>query len=402
MPAVHRPAILTIGTAVPEYSADQTTIARWMASSFEDRPAMQRLIRSCYAHSGIEKRHGCAPEYLLPPNESPFAPGLSRTLTPTTAERMAIYRRESAPLADRAAREALRSLASSRSTPIEAQLATITHLIVVSCTGFFAPGLDFVLAERLGLSPSVQRTVIGFMGCSAAFNGLRAASQIVAGDPSACVLVVAVELCSLHIQAGERRDDLVSASLFADGSAAAVVGIPQQGDHCYYRLDRFHTGRKANTEDEMVWEIGDHGFTLRLSPKIPDHLGDVAPTQVDAVMAGERPVFWSIHPGGRAIVDKLQEIFSIPDESMASTRAILANYGNLSSATILFVLAEQRRRLVAACTPDSTGVAMAFGPGLTIELACLTFISGEPSAPDSHSSGEGADVVATAPHPSLA
>ena len=129
----------------------------------------------------------------------------------------------------------------------------------------------------------------------------------------------------------------------------------------------------------MVWEIGNHGFTLRLSPKIPDHLADVAPTELAKVMQEEWPQFWAIHPGGRAIVDKLQAIFELPDDQLAPTRSVLADYGNLSSATILFVLAEQRRRLMAGNTvsgkPKSTsGVAMAFGPGLTIEMARLTYV----------------------------
>ncbi len=368
------PALLAIGTSVPEYHADQTSIGQWMASSFAGQPALQRLIRSLYAYSGIEKRHGCAPEYLLPPDESPFAPGHDQADTPTTAERMEIYRRESVPLAEHAARQALAELAATRGVAASDLADSVTHLIVVSCTGFFAPGLDFVLADRLALNPAVQRTIIGFMGCSAAFNGLRAASQIVTADPSACVLVVAVELCSLHIQASDRRDDLISASLFADGAAAAIVAMPREDDRNYYLLDRFQTGMKPNTEEEMVWQIGNYGFTLHLSPRIPDHLGDVAAAELEKVMAGATPEFWAIHPGGRAIVDKLEELFALPEEAVASSRAVLAAYGNLSSATILFVLAEERRRLRANGIGRTTGAAMAFGPGLTIELARLTFV----------------------------
>ncbi len=369
-----RPAILALGTAVPDYWADQTAIGQWMASSFPDRPAVQRLIRSLYTYSGIQKRHGCAPEYLLSPDESRFAPGRALDQTPTTAERMEIYRREAVPLAERAARNAFESLSGRSGVAPTALVDGITHLIVVSCTGFFAPGPDFLLAQRLGLPATVNRMVIGFMGCSAAFNGLRTAAQIVTADPAARVLVVSVELCSLHIQAGERRDDLVSASLFADGAAAAVVALPGEEDGNFYKLDGFHTDMKPATEDEMVWEVGNHGFTLRLSPKVPDHLADVAPAALAGVMAGESPGFWAIHPGGRAIMDKLQDLFELPDRAVAPSRAVLAAYGNLSSATILFVLAEQLRRLSAGKQPATTGVAMAFGPGLTIEMARLTFV----------------------------
>lgn len=377
-----RAAILSIGTAVPDYWADQGEIAEWMASSFGDRPAVQRLIRSLYAYSGIDKRHGCAPEYLLPPDESRFAPGLETSATPTTAERMEIYRQEAVPLAERAARAAAARRAALLGHPVEDELAAITHLVVVSCTGFFAPGLDFVLTERLGLRQTTKRTVIGFMGCSAAFNGLRTAAQTVEADPTAHVLVVAVELCSLHIQTGGRRDDLVSASLFADGAGAAIVGSPRADDRGYYTLDDFHTGMKPQTQEEMVWQIGNHGFTLRLSPKVPDHLGDVAPEAVAALMGKDLPRFWAIHPGGRAIVDKLQEIFDLEDKAVAPSRIVLAEYGNLSSATILLVLAEQQRRLLADAAEHETGVAMAFGPGLTIEMARLTFVGGAGAAAD--------------------
>ena len=208
---------------------------------------------------------------------SRFAPARALDESPTTAERLAIYEREAPILGTAAARAALANYAAAAGVDADTLPASITHLIVVSCTGFFAPGLDFMIAGELGLAPGTSRTVIGFMGCSAAFNGLRMAAQIVAGDPNARVLVVSVEICSPHIQPGTRRDDLVSASLFADGAAAALVGMPTAADHDYFRLDNFLTDMKPNTRDEMVWQIGDHGFTLRLSPHIPDHLTGVVP-----------------------------------------------------------------------------------------------------------------------------
>ena len=208
-----RPAILALGTALPPYSASQETIGAWMAASFVDQPAMGRMIRGLYAQSGIETRYGCTTEYLEAPEVSRFAPGRALNESPTTAERLAIYEREAPILGTAAARVALADYAAAVGVDEDVLPASITHLIVVSCTGFFAPGLDFMIAGELGLSPNASRTVIGFMGCSAAFNGLRMASQIVAGDPHARVLVVSVEICSLHIQPGTRRDDLVSARI---------------------------------------------------------------------------------------------------------------------------------------------------------------------------------------------
>lgn len=374
-------AILALGTALPPYSASQETIATWMASSYVDQPAVGRLIRTLYAYSGIERRYGCTTEYLQPPEVSRFAPGRALHESPTTAERLAIYEREAPILGAAAARAALARYATAADVDGDALPASITHLIVVSCTGFFAPGLDFMIARELGLAPTISRTVIGFMGCSAAFNGLRMAAQIVAGDPHARVLVVSVEICSLHIQPGAARDDLVSASLFADGAAAALVGTPAAADRHYFRLDAFHTDMKPDTRDEMVWRIGDHGFTLHLSPRIPDHLATVAPAAVAQMTGGHAPDFWAIHPGGRAIVDSLQQIFALEDSTVATSRRVLSECGNMSSATILFVLAEQMKTL--ACSGQAaTGVAMAFGPGLTIEMAQLSYAPGDAGAPN--------------------
>jgi predicted naringenin-chalcone synthase len=391
-PERRHPALLAIGTAVPPHSASQEAVGNWMASSFPNRPAVQRLIRSLYAYSGIETRYGCTTEYLQPAATSPFAPGRKLEETPTTAERLAIYEREAPPLGVAAARSALARYGALAGANVDGLRDAVTHLVVVSCTGFFAPGLDFVIARDLGLSPSVGRIVIGFMGCSAAFNGLRTAAQIVRADPDARVLVVSVELCSLHIQPGTRRDDLVSASLFADGAAAALVGMPTATDRHYFLLDAFHTDMKPDTQHEMVWQIGDHGFTLRLSPRIPDHLTDVAPAALLAVMAARAPSFWAIHPGGRAIVDGLQELFGLADEAVAASREVLRDFGNLSSATILFVLNRLADKL-ADGDATLTGVAMAFGPGLTVEMARLTYV---PAAFAGDAAADGRTVAADA------
>jgi predicted naringenin-chalcone synthase len=219
------------------------------------------------------------------------------------------------------------------------------------------------------------------MGCAAAFNGLRLAAEIVRGQPQARVLVVSVELCSLHNQPSEDYDFLVGASIFSDGASACLVGYPAPGDGDYFRLDDFYTGIEPHTQDEMAWNIRDHGFALRLSPRVPDHLGVAAPAALQKVFGSRRPHFWAIHPGGRAIVDKLAEIFQLPEAALCSTREVLRQYGNMSSATILFVLDHLRRQLGTVdgavngpLTGPLTGVAMAFGPGLVVEMSRLTYV----------------------------
>lgn len=388
---VDRPALLALGTAVPKHRMSQQTFAQWVMDAFADQPALRRLVRSLYAHSGIDTRYTCTSEFLQPVQNSPFSPARPLEETPSTAERMAIYERESVPLAVDAAEQALADYARKAEQPIDAVRNSITHLIAVSCTGFFAPGLDFVLADRLGLGPRVQRAVIGFMGCSAAFNGLRSASHIVRAEPDARVLLVNVELCSLHSQPGAARDDLVSTSLFADGAAACIVGTPAPDEDDYLSLDAFYTDRKPDTEDEMVWRIGNHGFTLRLSPRVPEHLAAVAPAALAALFYKERPDFWAIHPGGRAIVDRLAQIFDLGADEICASREVLRSHGNLSSATILFVLRQIQADMRAKAALDHSagsngthglrsGVAMAFGPGLIIEMARLTYVPS--NAPD--------------------
>jgi predicted naringenin-chalcone synthase len=300
---------------------------------------------------------------------------------------MAIFEREAAPLGTEAARQALRAYAAKTGESFSLVAKKITHLVVATCTGFFAPGLDFALAQRLQLSLSVERTLIGFMGCSAMFNCLRSANQIVQSDPDAQVLVVSVELCSLHSQPEPLREQLVGASFFADGASACLVGRPDELAGDYFVLADFLTDVKPDTETEMVWQIGNYGFALRLSPRIPEHLAKAAPPTLAKLFPKHDPDFWAIHPGGSAILDRLVKSFDIDESAITASRAVLRNYGNLSSATILFVLAELQRSFVevAQSAPPvgpgtnfhrqrSTGVAMAFGPGLVIEMARIAYV----------------------------
>jgi predicted naringenin-chalcone synthase len=275
---------------------------------------------------------------------------------------MAIYEQASVDVAADAARQALGDRA-----------ADVTHLIVVSCTGFFAPGPDLALARRLGLPADVQRSVIGFMGCAAAFNALRLADQIVAGRPDALVLIVCVELCTLHIQPGADREDLTAASLFADGAGACLVGAPQPGQEMLL-IDNFFTGVTPDTESDMAWRIGNHGFKMRLSPEVPRQVARVVrPALHELLPDGPAPEFWAIHPGGPAIVDRVAETCDLSDNDVQASRDVLRNYGNMSSPTILFVLDAIRRQLRSAARP-ATGVAMAFGPGLVAEMAALRYV----------------------------
>jgi predicted naringenin-chalcone synthase len=369
------PAILSLATAVPHYRVPQAALCAWLVEALAEQPALARWLRSLYRLSGIETRYSVLADANHAPSESRFVPTRPPEEAPTTAERMAIYEREAVEIGALAATRALAEYAGDESRALEAS-AEITHMIAVSCTGFFAPGLDIAIANRLGLGPRVERTIIGFMGCSAAFNGLRLASQIVRARPEARVLVVCTELCSIHAQPALDRVNLTVTSLFADGAAACVVGADPAGERERFVLNNFYTRYAEGTADAMSWRIGDHGFHMTLSPQVPRMVGEVAPGAVDALLAGHaRPRRWAIHPGGPSIVEQVIESLGLSEEQAAPSRAVLRDYGNMSSPTVLFVLNELRRRLreERLAAPEDA-VAMAFGPGLVAEMAHLTYL----------------------------
>jgi predicted naringenin-chalcone synthase len=371
------PAILGLGTAVPPYRVEQDAVRRWMSDSLVGQPGLGRWIQRLYTNAGIASRYVCLPDVLGPPADSRLAPGTPRAAALSTAERMDAYARESVPLGSAAAERALGDAAAAQGTTAVDLAARVTHLVVVSCTGFFAPGLDLMIARELGLSSTVERTLVGFMGCAAAFNGLRVARHIVAGDSDALVLVVCVELCSLHLQPGAEPVQLVVASLFGDGAAAALVGRPQPGRESFTLVGSL-TQVTPDTLGDMVWQIGDTGFILGISPDIPAYIGAAAPGLLRRLVGDSTALgFWAVHPGGRAIVDRLGEVFGLTTEDLAATRGVLADFGNMSSPTVLFVLAAVRERLRAA-RPNGPvdGVALGFGPGLVTEMAHLRYQAG--------------------------
>ena len=241
----------------------------------------------------------------------------------------------------------------------------VTHLVLASCTGFTAPGLDQVLAERLGLPASVQRTVVGFMGCYGAVPALRVARDAVRADPSARVLVVNVELCSLHLQDTPDVARLLTAMLFADAATAALVTSDPGG----IALGPFRSAALPGTMDLMTWHIGDKGFDMHLSGRVPAAIGATLRAELernacDGLLAGRRPeefAHWAVHAGGRTVLDAVQIALRLPPDALDASRRVLRTIGNVSSATLMAVLS----RMVGG--PPGDGLALAFGPGLTAE-----------------------------------
>jgi predicted naringenin-chalcone synthase len=252
--------------------------------------------------------------------------------------------------------------------------------VTVSCTGFFNPGPDYKIVRALDLNPAVQRYHLGFMGCYAAFPALRAAKSFCEADPDAVVLVVCAELCSLHVRTSNDPDTIMGSALFADGAAAAVVTARTDWDEKpLLQLDHFETVLTPVGEDSMAWNIGDHGFEMVLGNYVPhiidDHIvGALQPLLARDPELGALPYtsirHWAIHPGGRSILDKVQSRLHLTDEQLVPARETLRNYGNMSSATVLFVLKHILEQ--DAEDGDERICSMAFGPGLTVETALFT------------------------------
>ena len=244
-----------------------------------------------------------------------------------------------------------------------ADAARVTHLIVTSCTGFSAPGIDLDIVARCGLPGSVERTMIGFMGCYAAINALKLARHVVRSEPAARVLVVNIELCTLHLKETTDLEELLSFCLWGDGCAAALV----TGEAAGLRLDSFTALLAPDTRELMSWSVRNDGFDMVLSGRVPAAIHATLAGNRDRVLGGAAVGdidLWAVHPGGRSVLDAVDRALDLPAEALGPSRGVLRDNGNMSSATIMFVL---ERMLAEAPAAGARGCGMAFGPGLTAE-----------------------------------
>lgn len=348
----------SIGTAVPEGVILQDQ-AISLASTWSG--TKERVLSRLYSQSGIEKRHSV----LLGSADSGFyfrkAEGTD-DFGPTLSDRMKLFEEYAPTLALESSNEALKG---SRYDESE-----ITHLICVSCTGFVSPGISHYLIEELGLSPYVARVDIGFMGCHAAINALRVAASIVDSNTASKVLIVCTELCTLHGKYQPNPEQEVANSLFADGSAAAIVhGDKECAD---LNLVNFFSMLIPGTKDLMSWRIGDYSFEMGLSAQLPSLIEKELKRFLDLKISAEFTksdlIEYVVHPGGPKIIQAVEDALSLSSGKLASSRSVLKNYGNMSSATVLFIL----KNLLATELPKSTPILMlAFGPGICIESALL-------------------------------
>lgn len=358
-------------TVIPSETILQSDAAT-LAQGWGVSQRWHRMLPALYRKSGVRRRSSVL---LGPPNEDVFArQTFYRVATeaepfgPTTAERMQAYQEHAGQLLHRAASEVLEPLPEGRET--------ITHLVTISCTGFSAPGVDYQLIESLGLSSEIERVHVGFMGCHGLINGLRVATALVQSDPRARVLVGAVELCSLHQQYSEDSEQLVASSLFSDGAACLLIeAAPAESespDAGGWEIVSSLSRKLEQTSDLMAWKIGNHGFQMTLSPRIPaviaaelyQPLADWLASQ--GLTPGEI-CGWAVHPGGPRVIDAVGEALSLEDQQLQPSREVLAEFGNMSSPTVLFIL----DRLAPSVHTGAYAVMVAFGPGLQVEALLL-------------------------------
>ena len=359
--------ILGIGTATPEHSIDQADAATMAEAFCRQSSAQRRVLSVLYRRTGVRTRHSIVLEGSTngePAGQSFYVPAVSDDdRGPSTGSRMRFYEKSAAPLGAAATIAALKDAGVSP--------ADVTHLVTVSCSGFSAPGFDISLIHELDLSAKVARTHIGFMGCHAALNGLRVAKAFADADSSACVVVCAVELCSLHQQYGWKPDMIVANALFADGAAAVVGRRGRTRQPTNWYLTASGSVVIPHSEESMKWYIRDHGFEMTLSPKIPELIHQHLRPWLERWLAEHDLAIgdvgsWAVHPGGPKILNASAEAAGFDPALLMFSREILAEFGNMSSPTVLFILERLRRH--CAIRPC---VMLAFGPGLTVEAALI-------------------------------
>jgi len=373
-------ALTGLGFAVPGEALPQSQALNFMLARFGSDPDRAKFLQKVYEGSAIKTRHSVIQDWRGKV-DNPFFPELEVDSPPDgvpgpgTALRNELFTKEARGLGRDAAIQAL--------SDAGVDAGSVTHLITVSCTGMAAPGLEYSLVVDLGLPLTVERFNIGFMGCYAAFPAMRLADSLVKANPEATVLIVIVELCSLHFQTLWESESVVAGALFSDGASAGLVQsklAAQKSNKPYFLLRSLESRIVPNSEKRMAWTLGDHGFSMRLSAYVPK----VLETNIKAVLgdacaaAGLDPDdvdAWAVHPGGRAILDRCADALGKPRDVFAASYKVLENFGNMSAATLFFVFDELRTTLGAKPTAkNNTIFSVAFGPGLTVESGILEYI----------------------------
>jgi predicted naringenin-chalcone synthase len=358
--------ISAIGTANPEYCIPQQTIYHFMVNAFGLDVNNAARLKQIYDGSGIGHRYSVIPDFAFSDTAQNtfFGKAIDLEPFPSTEKRLKLYQETAVDIAAEAARKCFAHFDDNIAL-------AITHIITVSCTGMYAPGIDIELVEKLGLNRNTERTCINFMGCYGAINALKVADYICRADTDAKVLVVSVELCTLHFQKVNTLDNWVANSLFSDGAAAVLVEneFKRTIKGACLLLNNFYSEFIPEASDDMGWYVGNFGFEMKLTSKVSKHIKKHIKGITDRVLQKTGLSFeqidnFAVHPGGRSILEATEEALCIQPAANEFGYETLNEYGNMSSATILFVL---QKILRSAGEPGKKTLSFAFGPGLTVE-----------------------------------
>lgn len=352
----------SLATAVPRHRYRQSDILLFMQAKAPEDLRVKRSLASVYQHSGIGYRHSVLPDFDL------GHPGIfDGAAMPSTQNRMALYTRQAAALGHSVITQVAERLAEAGK-----DLGHITHLVWVSCTGLTSPGLETAMARQFPFKKGMQTTAFNFLGCHGFFHALRYARAMVEAQANANVLIVCVELCTLHFQARWHTDQILANALFADGGAGVVVSARPLGQNGVEIIGQSQA-HLPDSETLMMWNLGDTGFDMRLSQDLPQNLERsvnevIANALLTQKMTRDEIVFWLFHPGGKRILDRLEAALALNPGHLTASRKALEMVGNVSSATILFAL----KAFLDQTQPQASsqnGIMLGIGPGLVLETA---------------------------------
>ncbi len=359
--------ITAIGTANPPNKVSQSTIADFMVRAMQLNEEDARKMRALYRATGIESRYSVLEDYGKKDGFGFYSNTRDMEPFPSTKKRLDIFREHSLKIS-------LEAISNCLDRRPGFDKKSLTHLVVVSCTGMYAPGLDIDIIKSMGLSFNIQRLCINFMGCYAAFNGLKLADTFCNTPPGARVLVVCTELCSLHFQKENNEDNMLANALFADGSAALLVeSEPCKGLNL--KPESFYCDIATEGEHSMAWTVGDLGFEMKLSSYVPGvirrGIKQLTNSLLERISQKLSDVsYFAIHPGGKKILEAIELELGLSKEQNHYAYEVLKNYGNMSSPTVLFVINELCKNLNGVDGGKSI-LSFAFGPGLTLESMLL-------------------------------
>jgi len=357
--------IVAIETAVPKHCHTKESFANFFSNATEDA-SIKRKIKIVSDKAMIETRYSVLKDYSLTSDKFEFYEKNKNLLPePTLTKRMAVYQKEAILLSI----DAVKNIKG-----IEKIKNSITHLITVTCTGMFAPGLDIELIRNLNLNANIDRSSINFMGCNAAILALKQADTICKSNPNAKVLIVCTELCTLHFQKQYSDDYLLSNMLFGDGCAAVLVSsTPNEiANTKAIKIDSFNSLILHNGYNDMAWQLSETGFIMNLTSYVSTLIKENIKTMLDSLTINPNTIdYWAIHPGGKKIVDDFFETLHLDKSKAAESYDVLKNYGNMSSPTVLFVLKQVIEK--ANSKKGETIFSAAFGPGLSIETMQLSY-----------------------------